>query len=181
MPFSIIIAMDEKRGIGKAGQIPWHLPSELKYFAQITKRQLPMDKQNAVVMGRKTWESLPAKNQPLKERLNVVISRNADYEVPSGVLKFSSLDEALRNVSGADLRPLRPGINRIFVIGGAQIFSEAVKHPDLAELYLTEVAGDFDCDTFLPEWGKDRFKLVEESDTKQENGIKYRFLRYVRV
>lgn len=76
--FSLILAATAKNGIGQGAQLPWRLPKEMAYFAKVTSDS-PAGKMNAVVMGRKTWESIPPKFRPLKGRMNIVISNNKDY------------------------------------------------------------------------------------------------------
>jgi len=169
MNFSIISAMDEHRGIGKANGLPWHLSADLKHFAATTKN-------GTVIMGRKTWESLPDAFKPLKNRLNIVISRG-DYEMPEGVLLAHSLDEAL-NFAG-NINP----VEKAFVIGGASLYAEAILHPLCNELFLTEVSGVFDCDAFFPEI-LDDFKKAEEGELLSEEStdgkINFRFARYMK-
>ena len=77
---TIIVAATKLNGIGQNGNLPWRLAKEMKYFAQVTT-QAPEGQRNAVIMGRNTWESIPSKFRPLPNRLNVVVSRNAEYQV----------------------------------------------------------------------------------------------------
>ena len=77
--FSLVVAMDEERGIGKQGTLAWRLPADLKHFKEITTEVKDMKKQNAVIMGRKTWESLPEKFRPLPQRLNIVVTTQPNY------------------------------------------------------------------------------------------------------
>ena len=165
--FSIIVAIDKFRGIGKAGAIPWHCSADLKHFAGVTTRTGDETKQNAVIMGRKTWESLPEKYRPLPRRLNIVISRNQDLVLPEGVMLASSLDQALRSGD----------VEERFVIGGGQLFAEAITRPDCDKLYITEIDQAFDCDTFFPEIPKE-FIVTEQSDWMEEGEIQYRFVTY---
>jgi dihydrofolate reductase len=144
--FSIIVAFDEHRGIGKGGVMPWHLPADLKHFRDITS-PAASGEQNAVIMGRKTWESIPGQFRPLPGRVNAVITRQPGYALPEGVLRASSLTEALESLGG----PRRSDIGKIFVIGGAQVFAEAIVHPACQSLYLTHISGSFDCDVFFPD------------------------------
>lgn len=161
MGFAIIAAIDSHRGIGKENRLPWHLPSDLKHFARLTKG-------GTVIMGRRTWESLPTAHRPLKERKNIVITRSADYELPEGTHRAPSLDEALEKSEG-----------EAFVIGGAQLFDEAIHHPACETLILTEIQGDYQCDTFFPEIPKN-FERIEHSPMAQEGDIQFQFVEYRR-
>lgn len=156
--FSIIAAMDENRGIGKNNDLPWHLSTDLKHFAAVTKG-------GTVIMGRKTWESLPEAYRPLKGRLNIVISRG-ELELPDGVKLAHSLDEALEAAEG-----------KTFVIGGATLYTEAIQHPACKELILTEVEGSVDCDAFFPEIPVG-FVMKEMSEEMEEKGFTFRFVVY---
>src|SRR3990172_2849902 len=130
MKFSIIAAADKKMGIGIGNKLPWKLAGDLKYFSETTTKASP-GKMNAVIMGRKTWESLPEKHRPLAGRLNVVLSRN-ELPLPDGVLRASSLDDAFEKLSApprheGGLR--RADVDEVFVIGGASLDEQAIHHP----------------------------------------------------
>ncbi|MBP9717751.1 dihydrofolate reductase [Candidatus Gracilibacteria bacterium] len=166
--FSIIAAVDEERGIGKSNFLPWRLPADLKYFSEKTASS----PNNWVIMGRNTWESLPAKHRPLPGRRNLVITRQEKYLVHDVVMTAGSLDEALKIIERQDH-------DEVFVIGGAQIFAGAIKHPALKTMYLTEIEGTFDCDTFFPEFDKSTFMRTEDPrGAMQENRITFRFVVY---
>lgn len=167
MSFSLIAAVDKKMGIGKTGCLPWHLPTDLAYFNKITTGE----EKNIVIMGRRTWESIPPAHKPLKNRINIVITRSETYQLPLAVFRAASLEEALKSAS-------RHNPKEIFIIGGAQIFAEAVSHPDCAKIYLTEIDGAFDCDTFFPEFDKNIFKKTSASEIHEENGAKFQFVIY---
>src|SRR3989338_11120601 len=94
-PFNIIVAVDAKNGIGKKGGLPWSLPADLKHFKKITFNTTDESKMNAVVMGRKTWDSIPAKFRPLPGRLNVVLTRDPQLPFPAPVLRATGLPQAL--------------------------------------------------------------------------------------
>lgn len=145
--FEIIVAADAADGIARAGDLPWHLPGDLAHFKRTTSGTRDPALRNAVIMGRRTWASIPARFRPLPGRLNVVISRQADYALPEGVGLASSLDSALRRAA-AD-----PSVERLFVVGGGQIYAEALASPACAAVHLTRVAGEFGCDTFFPPLG----------------------------
>lgn len=173
--FNIIVAVDSKFGIGKSGRLPWNLPQDMKHFKSITTKVHATGKQNAVVMGRKTWESLPAKFRPLPTRLNVVISRQSDLSLPDGVIKTKNFLEALDILKGMGKK-----IGGVFVIGGAQVFAEALQHPDCQRIYLTKIEKQFACDTFFPE-DLSQFREVNRSTTSTENDLPFYFCEYERL
>lgn len=164
--FSIVVAVDEKRGIGKDNNLPWRIPGDLKYFKETTTAA-PEGKINAVIMGRKTWESIPEKFRPLPKRLNIVVSTNPSYQLPDGCLLVASLNAALEACQRED-------VHQTFVIGGAQLYETALESKDLKQIYLTRIFQDFECDRFFPEYA-DTFKVVTRSDTQHDNGIEYEF------
>jgi dihydrofolate reductase len=167
--FSIIVAFDEARGIGKGGVLAWHLPADLKHFKEITTAQNGVGC-NVVIMGRKTWESIPDKFRPLSGRLNLVITSQADYPLPQGVLRAPSLRHALEDVCSKGDRD----VGDVFVIGGAQVFSEAIHHPLCQKIYLTQIQGRFDCDVFFPDIPS-KFKKIESSRKIGENEKTFSF------
>ncbi len=168
--FSAIVAMDEKRGIGKNGGMPWHLSGDLKHFQRLTRGEVAAGARNAVIMGRKTWLSIPEAFRPLSGRFNIILTRNTRFFVPEGVCVASSLADGLRlaseNVNG-----------EVFVIGGQEVFAEALRHPDCARLYVTRIQKTFDCDVFFPEFEQD-FEACETSSVYHEGDCAYCFTRY---
>jgi len=173
MKFAIIAAADTKMGIGFKNRLPWKLKGDLQYFSAVTT--LAQDgKQNAVIMGRKTWESLPKAHQPLAGRLNVVLSRGA-MNLPPNVMLASALDSALNQLEQ------RRDVDKVFVIGGASIYAQAINSPDCEKIYLTQVQGEFNCDAFFPLIPESVFKKIAVSDAREENGIRYHFVVYNRV
>lgn len=167
----IIVATDQKLGIGKGGKMPWHLKNELKYFQEITGKTKDLDKQNMVLMGRTTWESIPSAHRPLPNRKNVVLTRNPKYEAEGAEVQYS-LDDALNL---ADER-----IESIFVIGGGKVFEEMLDSPLLDGIYLTHIHKEFECDTFFPIL-PERFSEPENLGDCDENGIQYNYLFYPRL
>lgn len=172
-PFSIIVAFDSQYGIGKNNQIPWHLPSDLKHFKEITTQVSNPAKKNALIMGRKTWESLPAKFRPLPGRVNMVLSKQGGLNLPADVLCASSLEDALEKLSALK------DIESIFVMGGAQIYAEAINHPACQKLQVTHVQGEYACDAFFPPITA-RFMLISASEEGVENGIHFHFSDYLK-
>lgn len=172
--FSIILACDEREGIGFNGKLPWRLRGDMAFFKETT---VGSGGHNAVIMGRKTYLSIPKKFRPLKDRFNIVLSRDPvkAWLQCEGALVENSLDKAL------DLAA-KVCSGEIFVIGGASVYEEAFKHPDADLLYLTEVHGDYDCDTFvkIPEdwWSSEPTEWQREVD-KDGNTHSYRFGKLV--
>lgn len=173
--FSVIAAVEKNFGIGKDGKIPWDLPSDMKHFTRITKGT----GRNIVIMGRTTWESLPAHHKPLKDRINIVISRNTKYSVPSQVFLADSLDKALY-IADTFMFPDGKKAEEIHVIGGAQIYNEALRHPACERIYLTEIDEEFKCDAFFPKFDKEKFKKIK-SEKQNENNINIAFSTYEKV
>ena len=128
---SLIAAVARNRALGKDGQLLWHLPEDMRYFRETTRGK-------PVIMGRKTWESLPDAFRPLPGRRNIVISRQADYAAPGAELA-DSLENALELVSTA---------TTVFVIGGEQIYTQAMAVADRLE--ITEVDLEPEGDAWFP-------------------------------
>lgn len=171
--FSIIVAKDAKGGIGRHNALAWHLSSDLKHFKKITTDVLDPQKKNVVIMGRRTWESLPFQVRPLPKRINVVISSSADLDLPPNVLTFLHLDDALRFFEG------NVEVESIFVIGGAMLYASSITHPCLKRLFITELKGVFDCDVFFPVIPPS-FKIAQSSTDLVEEGLTYRFVKYIK-
>lgn len=175
LPIHMILAIDERSGIGKNGGLPWSLSADLKRFKQITTRTVDPRKKNVVLMGRRTWESLPAAFRPLPGRMNVVITRQREFPLPPEVHKAADFHEALALIDQrwANLA------ETIFVIGGVQVFQEAIQHYRCRKLYLTRVLRDFSCDTFFP-LHIPQFVKTETSPLQSEGGVEFFFEEYER-
>lgn len=150
----LIVAMTDDHIIGNDNKLIWHLPLDLKNFKFLTSG-------NTVVMGWKTWESLPASVRPLPDRTNVVITRNVDY-VADGATVVGSIEEALEKTSG-----------KVFVIGGGEIYKLALPYADF--IHVTHVRTPFIGDTVFPQFTAD---LVVSSDIMEHDGITYQFCTY---
>lgn len=169
-PFDVVVACDEKNGIGKDGDLPWRLPPDLRHLVELTKTA-PEGKRNSVVMGRTTWESIPTSWRPLVGRQNVVLSRQTALALPDGVHLAGALDAGL-DIAGGD-------IDRIFVLGGGVVYAEAVEHPRCRWIYLTRVLAEFDCDAFFPAIDK-TYERVEVLDEGAHEGLGFRIERWAR-
>ena len=134
MIISMIAAMGSNRVIGKDNDIPWHLPDDFRFFKEKTKG-------HHVIMGRKNWESLPHRFQPLPDRPNIVITRQSDY-IAKGATVVSSLNEGLEIAK-------RSHEEEAFIIGGGEIYRMGLHLAN--KIYLTEIDGEFDGQTTFPE------------------------------
>ncbi|KAK7792145.1 hypothetical protein R5R35_000413 [Gryllus longicercus] len=171
----LIVAVSENMGIGSKGQLPWRLKKELKYFSRITQLTSDPTKRNAVVMGRRTWESIPAANRPLVNRCNLVLSSQS-LVLPEGVTLHHSLEEALQSL-GDD-------IETAWIIGGSSLYQAALEKGLCDQLYVTRILRSYDCDVFLPEMGPGyvlaRDPAVPE-ELQVEDGISYKFEVYEKI
>ena len=137
--------MDKNRGIGFQGNLPWHLPEDLARFKKLTV-------DGVVLMGRKTWDSLPERFRPLPNRQNIVLTRDPhSLKVPDGVQKSSSVEEGLK---------LADENKQIWIIGGGEIYRLAL--PFCTELYITDVEGDFLTDASFPEFAPEFVEVERE-------------------
>ena len=170
--FSLIVAMDGERGIGKDGDLPWHLPADLKHFKTITTATLQNQHRNAVVMGRKTWDSIPEKFRPLPGRLNIVLTRNQEFQASEGVIVIHDF-EALEDVCDT------PDIEKVFIIGGEEIFKLALASDQCTSIYVTHIDQSFQCDTFFPPF-EESFELIERNATEKEGEISFSFALYAK-
>lgn len=195
--FQIVVAATKQWGIGKGGTLPWSLPGDMRYFKELTSRTADPLKQNAVIMGRKTWESLPAKFRPLPGRLNVVLTRGgsdaggenvcgnggaalAEAGKMEGVHLSSSLEGAMQLLSGPEFEG---SVESVFVIGGGQVYADCMQSPALSAIHLTLVESEVECDTFMPAVDESRFRLWTATSPQRDRpeGARYSFLCYTRA
>lgn len=139
----IVAAILPNLGIGYKNQMPWRLSKEMKYFKTITSKTTNINKKNAVVMGRKTWESIPAKFRPLNDRINVVISSNPKLELPDNTVVHNEIKLAIDYLNAQD------EIENIFIIGGSQIYASTVDLADKILMTLIEPKQGVEVDTFM--------------------------------
>jgi dihydrofolate reductase len=169
--FDMVVAADLGDGIGAAGQVPWHLPSDLAHLKRVTSETDVPGTRNAVVMGRVTWDTIPERFRPLPQRLNVVITRQVNLVFPEGALRSSGLARAL------ELARAQVDVERIFVLGGAEVYRQAISLPGCRRIYLTRVLRRFPCDAFFPSIPS-RFRrealLAEGADGDGEARLGYR-------
>jgi dihydrofolate reductase len=163
MKISLVAAMARNGVIGRGNAMPWRLPEDLKHFKSATLGA-------PVVMGRLTWDSLPARFKPLPGRRNVVVTRNPHWQA-DGAEAAHSLDEALQRLAGAPV---------VYVVGGAQLYAQALERAD--ELLLTEIDRDFEGDAFFPAFDRARFVEVARETRRAEapNDFDFAWVTYRR-
>ena len=154
----LIAAVAANGVIGADGALPWQLPEDLKHFKRMTQG-------HAVIMGRRTWESI---GRPLPGRRNVVVTRQSAFAAP-GASVAASLQDALALCRDQDV---------VFVIGGAELYRAALPLAD--GLLLTEIQRDFDGDTRFPEYDRSRWRQAERERHVAADGMRFDFVRYVR-
>ncbi|HEX5309177.1 MAG TPA: dihydrofolate reductase [Solirubrobacteraceae bacterium] len=157
---AIVVAYAENRGIGYEGELPWRLPGDMRRFRELTSG-------GTVLMGRKTFQSLPDAYRPLPRRRNLVLSANPSFAAPGAEL-FGDVATALKGC-GSDC----------FVIGGGTIYEQTL--PRVCRVYATEVAGSPLSDTFFPELPSEQWQRSEQTAAISENGTSYRFAIYDRI
>jgi dihydrofolate reductase len=143
MSFSLILACTIEGGIGFDNKIPWNIREELQLFKKITNDD---NKKNAVIMGRKTWESLPIK--PLKNRINIIItSKPSIIEFNNEILTFNNLDASINFCNNSNI------INQTFIIGGKSLYDECLNNEKLFKridnIHLSIIKKKYECDTFI--------------------------------
>jgi len=165
--FNMIVACCENSGIGFKNSIPWFIKNDLKYFSKLTKGT---NGKNAVVMGRKTWESLPKKFLPGRE--NIVLSRsltqqNTPYDVQDNITVFSDIEKLLNYVSKKDFE-------EVWIIGGTTIYEQFYEEWNslIDRIYITQVRKEYACDVFFPDVSRDF--TVTNSDIKNEIDVSNR-------
>lgn len=167
MKLALIAAIAKNGVVGRDNQMPWYLPEDLKHFKELTLGK-------PIVMGRLTYESI---GKPLPGRTNIVVTRQQKYQ-PQGVVVANGLDQALELAESA---AVSEGVDELMVIGGAQIYAEALVQADT--LYITEIQQNIDGDAFFPEveWGNWREFERWDFKGKSPQSLDYSFVTYRRV
>lgn len=161
MKISLIYARAANGVIGQGGAMPWHLPEDLAHFRRATGG-------HPVIMGRKTWDSLPARFRPLPGRRNLVVTRQAGWQA-DGAERAASLPAALHACAAAP---------QVWIIGGAQIYAQAL--PLAHEAVVTEIDAHFDGDAFAPAIDPAVWQARPGPWLSAANGLRYRFVTHTR-
>ena len=159
-PLTLIAAVARNGAIGKDNDLLWHLPGDMKFFREVTRGA-------TVIMGRKTWESLPPRFRPLPGRRNIVVTRQAHYAA-EGAEVVHSVDEALESAAA----------DTTFVIGGAERYALALPHAQRVLLTAVQLAPD--ADAYFPAVTAGDWREARRTEAPEENGIRYAWVTYER-
>jgi dihydrofolate reductase len=170
----LIVALDKNNGIGNKGDLPWRLKKDLAYFKEITCKTKDPLKKNILIMGRKTWDSIPETVRPLPNRINMVITSGDPALYPKGVLVARSLEDALVICS---TQKTKSAIESIFVIGGASVYNTSIELKETTKLFITRIQNEFKCDTHFPRIPEEFIKKSVSID-QTENDIHFNFEIY---
>lgn len=164
----LIVAKASNDVIGKDNDLIWHLPADMRFFTQTTKGHI-------VVMGRRNWDSIPPKYRPLSERINVVISRNTNFQAPD-CLCFSSIENAIEHFKNEKTKD-------IFIIGGGQIYRDALDKDLVDEMLITHIDAGFEGDTWFPEIRLSKWitKEIMSYQKDEKNPYDFKVIQYTRV
>lgn len=162
MKNTIVVAISDNYAIGKDNDLIWHMPADLRHFKRVTTGKY-------VCMGRKSFESL---GKPLPNRINIVITRQEDYQ-PEGVIVVNSLDAAIDHAAQA-------GQEELIILGGGQVYKESLDRGLVDEMIITEIKATFDADTHFPSFDESQWKEVrrEEHPADEKNPHDYAFVWY---
>ncbi|XP_061428211.1 dihydrofolate reductase [Lethenteron reissneri] len=156
----LIAAVTENMGIGMRGDLPWspkHLKIDFDFFQTITAAAAE-GKQNVVIMGRKTWFSIPEKKRPLKNRINIVLSRELKC-LPEGAHYLApDLNSALSLIDSTPA--IQEKLDGVWILGGGGVYKEAMEHSACRRLFITRVLQTMEADAFFPDIDADKFKLL---------------------
>jgi len=156
---SIIVAIDDKRGIGKNNDLLFKISEDFKRMKELTTG-------HPIIMGRRTYESI---GRLLPNRTNIIVTRDSSFKIDRAVV-VNSLEESLQKSKDAT------GADEVFIFGGGQIFKEALEKSLVDRLYLTIVKGDYGADTFFPDYEKFGFSKIVEKIERDLDGYQYSFV-----
>lgn len=167
MIVSIIAAVAENKVIGKDNDLIWNLPKDMKFFMDTTLNHY-------VIMGRRNYDSIPEKYRPLKNRTNVIVTRQKDFSAPDCVVT-NSIEEGIQNAK-------ENGDDECFVIGGGQIYNTALENSLVDRMYLTHIKESFDGDTYFPDFNENDWnqKIIMEHHKDEKNPHDFIVVQYDR-
>ena len=157
----LIVAKARNNAIGKDNDLIWRLPEDMRFFTRMTTGHV-------VIMGRRNWDSIPDKYRPLSNRVNVVVTRNADFDPEDECVVFSSIEEAV-------IYYLEKGDRDIYIIGGGQVYEYALNKGLVDEMYVTHVDAELEGDTFFPEIDLETWEVAHIDSKETDEQHDYRF------
>ncbi len=160
MIISLIVAIAENNVIGKDNNLIWHLPNDMKYFKEKTLN-------HHIVTGRKNYISIPEKYRPLANRTNIVLTKQTDFSEEDCVV-LHSIEDAITYAKNNNE-------SELFIIGGGQIYKEALEKNLIDKMYITHVNQQFDGDTFFPEVNNEKWKKVSENNNLADEKHRYSY------
>ena len=169
MIISLIVAVAKNRVIGKNNQLIWHLPKDMKFFMDTTIH-------HPVIMGRKNFESIPEKYRPLKNRDNIIITRNENYTA-KGCVIVHSIEDGIKYVK----KNLKS--DELFIIGGGEIYKKCLEMDIVDRMYITHIETVFDGDTFFPEINRKNWtsETIMEHVKNDKNPHDFNVVRYNKI
>ncbi|XP_071788879.1 dihydrofolate reductase-like [Asterias amurensis] len=177
--FDMIVAADDKMGIGIAMSLPWKLPTDRKFYLDKTNKVSPL-KKNALICGRLTGSLSQREKNP--NVLRFILSNTLEEKPPHADYLCKNLDEALAIIGSPEVGNV---VDNVWIIGGSAVYKAGLESPHLRRYYITRVYGDFKCDAFCPDVDLTKFKLVSDPDigshVYEENGIRFKFEAYERI
>ena len=173
MIISLIAAVAENNVIGKNNTLPWHLPTDMKYFRDTTMG-------HCVIMGRKNYDSIPLKYRPLDGRTNIVVTRQKDFKA-EGCVIVNSIQDALNECKKKNAVPAGRQETEVFIIGGADIYNQTIDIAD--KIHYTKIHHVFEGDAFFPKVETNKWKLVSKKDIQsdEKNKFPFSFCVYERI
>lgn len=163
---SLIVAKAKNNVIGANNDLIWDLPRDMQFFKDTTMG-------HPIIMGRKNYDSIPPKWRPLPNRENCIVTRKKDFTAEK-CLVFSSVEEALEHYQDTN--------QKVFVIGGGQIYKYALDHQLIDEMYITHIDQEFEGDTFFPEFDESKWnqETIMESEIDEKNPYSFTVIKYTR-
>lgn len=165
----IICAMAQNRVIGNGGNIPWRSKEDMRHFKALTEGGI-------VVMGRKTFDSLPENFKPLPNRINIVVSRSREFQETKGEANCVFVGDLWTAIKQAKDLAVAKGLDRIWIIGGGEIYKQCLPMAD--EIFLTVLDKSYDGDTYFPNF-EENFALVEKKRFSDGNFCRYQRVREI--
>lgn len=175
---TLIVAADNAGGIGHNDSIPWDLSKDKSHF-RTTTTKASEGKMNAVIMGRKTYFSIPQKYRPLRQRKNIVITRQPSvYQaIDQSVTFCASLEEAIKLANDDAI------VEKIFIAGGGEIYKQALNSSLVDEISLTKIESTFDCNVFIPAVDRTKYEMIRQSvkETAGDPETTFYFVQYKKI